>query len=67
MTATQSILSKVRRTAFQTPPLLIPFALTGTQIHTLRDNKCRRCGEPASRAEFRLAENRVYRYCGVCR
>lgn len=67
MTATELLLSRVRRTAFQPYPLLIPFGLIGTQIHTLRDDKCCRCGEPASRAEYRLAENRTYSYCGVCR
>ncbi len=66
MTATESILARMRRAAFKSHRFEIPVG-SGTQIQTLPQAKCCRCGEKASRAEYRLSEKKLYRFCWACR
>ncbi len=56
----------MRRAAFKPHRFEIPFG-SGTQIQTLPQAKCCRCGEKASRAEYRLGEKKLYRFCWACR
>ncbi len=66
LTATDSILARMRRAGFRAHRFEIPVG-SGTQIQTLPQAKCCRCGEKASRAEYRLSEKKLYRFCWACR
>lgn len=67
VTATESFVAQMRRVAAFVPYRPeIPFD-SASHIHTLRLDKCCRCGENASRAEYRLDQKEPYRFCWACR
>ena len=64
--ADHSIVIKLRLAAFVPQRLEIPLD-NASFIHTLREDKCCRCGGNASRAEYRLDKKEPYRFCWACR
>ena len=66
MTTHESFVMRIRSAAFVPFRAEIPLD-SASHIHTLREDKCCRCGENASRAEYHLDKKEPYRFCWACR